>query len=84
MKTANAQESINIIGTQDAFYIKDRGTGIVNLNGQLKTFKSMYVDENEITKYFVKNNENSSVQNVTIEEEIETPKLENEIINKFL
>lgn len=72
MKTANAQESVNVIGCSDAFYIKDRGTGIVNLNGKIKTFKAMYVDD--ISNYVKK----ETVQNDRIEEENEIQKLVSE------
>lgn len=77
MKVAQEQESINIIRCSDAFYLKDRGTGIVNLNGDLIKFKAMYVDD---ASNYVKK---ETVQNVKIEEENKT-QIENGLINKFL
>lgn len=78
MKTANAQESINVIGTQDAFYIKDRGIGIVNLNGDLIKFKAMFVDD--VSNYAKK----ESVQDDKIKEENKNKEIQNELISKFL
>ena len=63
MKTASEQESINCIRIPDAFYIKEKGVGIINLNGDVKTFKSMFVDN--VSNYAKKEN----IKNVKIEEE---------------
>lgn len=65
MKTASAQESINILGVSDAFHIKESGVGIVNLNGQLKKFKAYYVDENRISDYIPKVDKKITVENGT-------------------
>lgn len=90
MKTASAQESINILGVSDAFYnIKESGIGIVNLNGQLKKFKAYYVNEDKIGDYIPKIDKKSDIEkgtnaqkdtyNVSTRETTET-----KIINKFL
>lgn len=71
MKTASAQESINILGVSDAFHIKDSGVGIVNLNGSLKRFKAYYVDENKIGDYIPKIDKNSDIEYGTIAQSIE-------------
>lgn len=63
MKVASEQESINCIRRSDAFYIKEKGIGIVNLNGDIKTFKSMFVDD--VSNYAKKEH----IEDVNIEEE---------------
>lgn len=70
MRTASSQESINIIGITNAFYIKEVGIGYVNLNGDLKQFKSYYVDVDEISNYLDKKEIISSVEDVIKETEV--------------
>lgn len=83
MKTASAQESINILGTSDAFYIKESGVGIVNLNGQLKKFKAYYVDENKINDYLPKK-DIQEIQNIEYNN-IDTTLVDSkEVKSKFL
>lgn len=65
MRTASQQESINIIRVPDSFYIKEKGIGYVNLNGDLKKFKSAYVDEDKISDYLPKIEE-SKINKVNI------------------
>ena len=72
MKTASAQESINILGTSDAFYIKESGVGIVNLNGSLKRFKAYYVDENKISDYLPKLEQDTTIANTVEDVKIES------------
>lgn len=61
MRTASIQESQNIIGISDAFYIKKVGIGIVNLRGEIKKFKAMYVDEEKISDYLPKINNSDKI-----------------------
>lgn len=70
MRTASAQESINILGVSDAFYIKESGVGIVNL-GQLKKFKAYYVDENKIGDYIPKVVKKTDIEKGTIAQDVE-------------
>lgn len=89
MKTASSQESQNILGVSDAFYIKNSGVGIVNLNGQLKKFKAYYVNEDKIGDYIPKLDKKIIVDNGTIAQKdtynVSTRETtETKIINKFL
>ena len=90
MKTASAQESINILGVSDAFHnIKNTGVGIVNLNGQLKKFKAYYVNEDKISDYIPKLDKKSNIEKGTIAQKdtynVSTRETtETKIINKFL